>query len=460
MEKTTRQLTADIKAGRCLEQALPELMNRMASSYGLLSYYNMNMELSLLSGAKEDGLVKPGKTIKEMEELLYDIMRNTLLAPFSPEVYEESIKELIGLREKVTSRMDILTAYTDLFILYEYVMNRLETVFEEMDEPVAMDNDAVAKEILQWIFSEQEPALVNEHIKEMLSCLPVRMTKGKFLELVDNAFSIYKESDNQGIEMFDYMLRSAAGLYTPKGMAKTYSKLDKVKKLFESKPFQELTKEDYEERKASLTGGSEYIRNATECLSGIQAIANALLTVLFTKQYFTLSAEQECERPQKITEQLLSGKALDTEALFEGVETQMETISGEIMSLEPALVYVSENMERQVGELLLTTVYHRLLTVQRLNSSSAYASLQEEKKEQKEGYLKKVKDAFLIDVRNALEKGSRFRNRAVMAAVLRELPVFFNNHTEVMNYVRNSLDGCRDEKEKKICVELLRSYYV
>jgi len=43
--------------------------------------------------------------------------------------------------------------------------------------------------------------------------------------------------------------------------------------------------------------------------------------------------------------------------------------------------------------------------------------------------------------------------------VLKELPVFFNNHTEVMNYVRSALDGCRDEKEKKISVELLRSCY-
>ena len=74
-------------------------------------------------------------------------------------------------------------------------------------------------------------------------------------------------------------------------------------------------------------------------------------------------------------------------------------------------------------------------------------------------YLQKVKDAFLIDIRNVLENGSRVQNRAVMAAVLRELPVFFNNHTEVMNYVRNALDGCRDEKEKKISVDLLRSYY-
>ena len=306
MDRTTRQLSADIKAGRNLEQTLPELMSCMASAYGLLSYYNMNMELSVLLESKEEGLIKPGRTVKELEERLYDIMKKTLLEDFVPEVYEEAIKSLAELREKVISKMDILTAYTDLFILYEYVINRMEAVFEQKEEPDAMNNDAVAKEILQWIFSEEEPALVNEHIKEMLSCLPVRMTKGKFLELVENAFSIYEEADNQSVEMFDYMLRSASGLYAPKGMAKSYAKLDKVKKLFESKSFVELTKEEYEERKAALAEGSDYIRNATECLSDVQAVANALLTVLLTKQYFTLSAERASGRPQEMTRQLLS----------------------------------------------------------------------------------------------------------------------------------------------------------
>ena len=459
MDRTTRQLAGDIKAGRNPEQVLPELMNRMASAYGMLSYYNMNMELSMMLESKEEGIIKPGRTVKELEEKLHDIMRSTLLAGFAPEAYEESIKELAELREKVISKMDILTAYTDLFILYEYIMNRLEAVFEMTEEPAAMDNDAVAKEILQWIFAEEEPALINEHIKEMVSCLPVRMTKGKFLELVENAFSIYEESDNQSVDMFDYMLRSASGLYSPKGMAKSYTKLDKVKKMFESKSFAELTKEEYEERKEVLAEGIAYIRNATECLSDIQAIANALMTVLLTKQYFTLSAENASKRPQEITRQLLSGEAVDTDNLFAGVETEMEAISEEIMGLESSLLYVKENMEKQIGELMLSVVYQRLLTVQRLNSSSAYASLTEPVAEEQEGYLKKVKEEFLVDIREALEHGSRIRNRAVMAAVLRELPVFFNNHTEVMNYVRNALDGCRDEKEKKISVELLRSCY-
>jgi len=183
------------------------------------------------------------------------------------------------------------------------------------------------------------------------------------------------------------------------------------------------------------------------------------LAVLFTKQYFTLSAERASAVPQEMMSKLLSGNEADTDVLFEGVETQMETLSEEIMNLEAALAYIKENMEKQVEELMLSTLYHRLLAVQRLISGSAYAALTEPEAKDQEGYLKKTKDAFLTDIAEVLAEGSRIRNRAVMAGVLRELPVFFNNHTEVMNYVRNSLEGCRDEKEKKISVELLRSYY-
>lgn len=459
MGKSVRQLSGDLKAGRNLEQNLPDLMNRMASAYGMLSFYNLDMEFSMFLESKQEGRIKVGRTIRELEEVVTKIIKETLLVPFHPDVYEASIKELTELREKIIFRMDILTAYTDLFVLYEYIMNRLEAQFEQKEMTGSVDDDEVAREILKWIFSEEESALVNEHIKEMLSCLPVRMTKAKFLELVENAFSIYEQADNQGVDMFDYMLRSASGLYTPKGMAKTYSKLEKVKKLFESKDLSDLTKEEYEERKVALEAGTAYIRNATECLGGIQAIANALLTVLFTKQYFSLEAEKASQRPLEILEQLMTKSQVDTENLFEGIETEMETISEEVNSLEALLMFVKEGMEKKVEELMLSVVFKRLLVVQRLNSGSTYATLVEEIKEQQKDYLKQVKEAFLSDLRNVLESGSRVRNRAVMAAVLKELPVYFNNHTEVMNYVRNSLSSCRDEQEKRISIELLRSCY-
>ena len=458
MEKTNRQLASDIKAMRAPEVALPELMNRMASAYGLLSLYNLAMELSMFAESKEEGRIHPDKQTAELEETLRRMIKETLLAPFSPEGYEHAILELSELRDRMIARMEMLTAYTDLFILYEYVMNRLEAVFEETETEV-MDTDAVAREILQWIFSETEPATTNSRIKMMLSCLPVRMTKAKFLELVENAFSVYETSDASSVATFDYMLRSAAGMYAPKGMARTYGKLDKVKKLFEEKSLSDLTTEEYAERKEALEKGTEYILNATECLSALQATANALLTVLLTRQYFTLSAEKEAGRPMEILVSMIEGGEVHAEALFEGIEMDMERLSEEVTVLEPLMNLVSESMTGQIEGLMLSTVYHRILVAQRLNSGSAYASLTEETEKEKKVSFAKVKQAFLEDIKEVLETGSRVRNRAVMAEVLKELPVYFNNHTEVMNYVRNSLDSCRDEGEKKICVDLLRSYY-
>jgi len=458
MEKTNKQLASDIKAMRTPEQSLPELMNRMASAYGLLSFYNLDMELSMFEESKQEGRIQIEKPVRELEQTLRQMMENTLLTPFDPQTYEQEIRELSALRDKVIARMEILTAYTDLFILYEYIMNRLEAVFEE-GIAEQMDNDAVAREILQWIFSEEEPAATNTRIKMMLSCLPVRMTKAKFLELVETAFSVYETSDNRSVDTFDYMLRSAAGLSSPKNMAKLYPKLDQVKKLFEEKSLSDLTQEEYRERKEALSSGTDYILNATECLASVQAVANALMTVLLTRQYFTLAAERESSRPAEILRSILKDTKISAEVLFEGIELEMERLSEEVTVLEPLLTYVKESMEKQITELMLTTVYHRVLVVQRLNSGSVYASLNEEEQVQEDGYLQKKKTAFLKDIKEVLENGSRVRNRAVMAEVLKELPVYFNNHTEVMNYVRNALDSCRDEKEKQICVNLLRSYY-
>ena len=105
MGKSVRQLSGDLKTGRNLEQSLPDLMKRMASAYGMLSFYNLDMELSMFLESKAEGRIKTGRTIKELEETITRIIQETLLVPFSPEVYEASIKELIDIREKIIFRV-------------------------------------------------------------------------------------------------------------------------------------------------------------------------------------------------------------------------------------------------------------------------------------------------------------------------------------------------------------------
>ncbi|MGN0506740.1 MAG: hypothetical protein ACI4FZ_09270 [Lachnospiraceae bacterium] len=461
MEKTIRQLSGELKARGNLEQNLPVLMYRTASAYGELSLYNLAMELSMFLESKAEGRIKTDETVKELEEIFFTAMKEALLDGYEPEKNKKAVEALISLRENISERMEVLTAYTDLFILYEYILNRLEPKFEPQTEDAEeMDNDAVAREILQWIFSDEEHALINERIKEMLSCLPVRMTKGKINELIENAFTLYKDADRQSIDMFDYMLRSASGLYRPKGMETQFPKLEEIRKALEEMTVSEPTKEAYAEFKQQFEQGSNMVRNFSEYYGALQTLANELLTVLLTRPYFTLEAERSSAEALTIVRKLSEEQENDSESLFAGIENKMEGLSEQVTLLEPLLSMVTEEMGREISELMLTTVHQGLLAAQRLNSGSTFATLMpKEEQELPEGYLNQVKKQFTEEVHETLTHGSRMRNRAVMAAILRELPVYFSSHTEVMNYVRSSLDSCHDEGEKRIGVELLRSYY-
>ena len=47
-----------------------------------------------------------------------------------------------------------------------------------------------------------------------------------------------------------------------------------------------------------------------------------------------------------------------------------------------------------------------------------------------------------------------------MSATLSELPVFFNNISELQDFVYNCLHGCTDMAEKKGCLEIISSMIV
>ena len=63
------------------------------------------------------------------------------------------------------------------------------------------------------------------------------------------------------------------------------------------------------------------------------------------------------------------------------------------------------------------------------------------------------------ELRECFGNCEKLVRRAMMASVLKELPVFFVSHTEVMNYVRFTLDNCKDNAEKTASLRLFRQVY-
>ena len=93
---------------------------------------------------------------------------------------------------------------------------------------------------------------------------------------------------------------------------------------------------------------------------------------------------------------------------------------------------------------------------EKLMSPSVFADLKDEASHELaevevQGRFEEIKS----ELSEAFGSDMKLMQRARMAAILSQLPVFFNSRTDVMNYVRDSLDGCRDTYEKMVAVKLI-----
>jgi hypothetical protein len=73
-----------------------------------------------------------------------------------------------------------------------------------------------------------------------------------------------------------------------------------------------------------------------------------------------------------------------------------------------------------------------------------------------DSYADKACDELIEDMTKLFEGVSIQVRRAVMATVLSQLPVFFNNTEEIQSYINISLMQCSDDAEQKATVEILK----
>ena len=72
----------------------------------------------------------------------------------------------------------------------------------------------------------------------------------------------------------------------------------------------------------------------------------------------------------------------------------------------------------------------------------------------------KVKENLYKEFVDKFANSQRLIKKSIMSATLSELPVFFNNISELQDFVYNCLHGCTDMAEKKGCLEIISSMIV
>ena len=350
-------------------------------------------------------------------------------------------------RNMISRKMQVLTAYVDRFLVYEYVMNRIEARFSMTEEELESklneyDLDYMVKSLATYIFQSEEPVAVNDRIREIIEQLPVRMARSKFLEHLKNSIKLYSDSDVESLDGFLYMIRTVAMIYEPEGMDEHFTGFMAL--------LDEMAKADYAKMDAQYYNIlSEKLRVATSTIQDISDVYMSLQRIINTLYTYALnenaesgdeSVYEKCIAAIACVNNAFNGIDVNGDELFTDFEGVMEELYEKRIALEAMLgKEISESNE----------LYGNLKKSERLMSTSLFAELDEPSdiRNVDKEYLEKVTDELLKEMQDVIKNNSRTVVRAIYAHVLSKLPVFFSNSNEVVEYIKDSLEQCGDRAE-------------
>lgn len=378
---------------------------------------------------------------------------------------EEVKEELKALRNTVTHEVEILTSYTDAFQIYEYVLNRLERRFNTLPD-TGYNDETFTSMLVKFITDTKDSAVMNTRIQEIVSQLPVRLTRQKFFSLVMEGLSVYKGSPREGLDGMMYTLRTESMASLPEDMAEGRRAIYEVLEQFRHMDFKGITKEVYEEAVAKLEATAMDLTDESGLYVLVQDIINDLFVLCLAGGEAVIDVKEEelyrsiilkaLEKFKK--EDFSAGDLEEVEELLVQLEGRQETYYER---------YLRSELPEATAELKADPDYVRAVNVDRLLSGSSFMELLEPEEIQSDGaeetdtaltdqaYLEETAGAFFKELENVFSTVSKPVMRAVMAKILSDLPVYFNSIDEIQNYIRGSFESCTDEAEKETCKELL-----
>lgn len=477
-----RYLEKEISKGRDLEKNIPGFAVNMMNVYSKYSYVKLSM--NYFTYYEMTGEAKAGdETLLALTEELNKII-GCMGGAMTGEQAEECIARTERIRGEVIQIMTSLTTCVDIFNIYEYCLNRVEYRYKDGSEFLGGSDEELTGELLKYILSDRDNVVINGKISEVVRQLPLRMTRGRFFELLKEGMKVYKDSEKGSVDDLLYMLRTVSILDITDDTFRVSEDIGEICREFAGTDFQELDEEKYNELSGKLGYATDFIQNAVDRYMMLAENINDLYVILLSNQEFLkakmpalkesferyreelLRDEKDCENCRILIEKenrLFAGASY--EELCEEIEDGFLSLEGkqekygELIQKYGYLTDTIKEDQRVVLEqmnLVPLTEYFEKIT--KLVSGSIFAEF-EEKPEKREiagtAYIEEKYQELEGELKEFFKKNQKNVNRAVMAHILSELPVFFGNVEEIKNYISSSLSSCRDMAEKAAVVQIL-----
>lgn len=462
MRSEDKKVIKDIMHNKDVERNLPvfagsyaNLVYEYSLIHFLLNYYTVKEVETDTSAISSD------ETLKSVMNEVSEIVDHTILAENMDEAPDVSVTKLDALRNTLTDKMTVLTAYTDSLQLYEYLLNRIE--YGLTDEVYDVDAVSLAAKVFRYLFKDNDKMVINSKIQLVTSQLPVRMTKQRFYEYLSDTLNIYNGSECSSLDEFVERLKTTVLLEKPEGYGTDYSEIAKMIHTLETVDFKSLKLSDYRVimEQFSLTTGrlTELVSNYLLVMELINNLYAAVLMLPYEKsekESVSLCIHMiEGIRDSFMDDRGIPAFVNDELTQIEGVQ---ESIGEDMIQYEAVLPEIIQAHKDLMESMLVDKLYGCLLLTTKLLSNSLFISLEEQKENDSiadSDYIAKKKDELVLLLSDYFSTHQKEMNRAVMAALFSNMPVLFNSQEEVKQYIEYSLSHCNNSSELMACGKIL-----
>jgi len=402
---------------------------------------------------QEDGL-------REIGTEFVELFRKVLQSGYSM----DNVQAICDFRARMKNRMECLVTYTDRYMIYQYVLNCLRYKFDDYDYDDYSDEE-FTKELINFITSDRDQATMKYKTMEVLKSIPVRMTRNRFFEMVNDGFSVYNDGDMDTLQSFNYMIRGGAMIYEPENMESNFPDLYEYSKHFEALDFDNLDNDQFFVEDITLKECIDFLNNQVTTYDILAQLVNQLYVRVLTAEFADRDSDDYVAADNLAKKALLK---FDPNEVFE-VDEELTEHLVELEGIQEDELEELEEAEGKFEDILQSKfcaeceyeIGQQLDTVDdicKLLSTSYFADIDEE-----EAAVGKVTqadiDKYFADFRAELEpklkSSCKLLSRAIMAAVIGYLPMNFSNTEELNEYIYNSLSACTNLPEKMALVERL-----
>lgn len=472
MSNKLRECVKKLHSNKEVGDLLPEYLKQSMILHDGYTRIKLMMEYYMFYEVVTEDINPYIAMAKEMITSLNETVGQAMSDTLDDTQRKQLVDHILAMRTEVIDRMQVLTGYVDCFVVYEYILNRIQYRFDEKE--VLPEDTAFAQEVMNFIFGSNDNVTINDNLRVVLGQLPMRMTRSHYFDLIKNCISVYKGSEIESLEGFLYMFRTSAMLYKHPAQEQYFTEFAGVLQELMEADYEHMDRTLYELYAEKVRVSASKLNDLSDLYMQIGQIINGVYTLVVTEPYCVdeekmtvvddvirginaLFLEKEIDLWQR--EDLLTEEdRLNWLAeKLPAVEGQQEKLYQSVNVAEAALDELLEGRAEEIEAAGLSDAFITLHHLSQLNSSSVFAPLESQ---ESAGIVtaeiaEQETEKLLSELKELFQGRSRMFRRAIMAATVEKLPTFFKSAQEIADYMMNALNQCDDEAEKYASKQLI-----